>query len=67
MTRKAIVKSIAFPEVAVAVAGNAAIARHLFEAESEIDGKPSNVKIGVLQVWQKHDGTRSCLPGRVSS
>jgi len=56
MTRKAIVKSITFPELTIAVAGDAAIARHLFEAESETDGKPSSVKIGTLQVWQKQDG-----------
>lgn len=57
MTSKTIVKSIAFPELNIAVVGNAAIARHLFEAEMETDGKPTNVKIGALQVWQKQDGS----------
>ena len=57
MTSKAVVKSIAFPELSIAIAGNAAIARHLFEAEMETDGKPTSVKIGVLQVWQKQDGS----------
>jgi len=61
MTRKAIVKSISFPELTVAVVGNAAIARHLFEAESETDGKLASVKIGALQVWQKQDGTWKLL------
>src|ERR1700738_2994054 len=56
MTRKAIVKSISFPELTVAVVGDAAIARHLWESESETDGKPASVRIGVLQVWQKQDG-----------
>jgi len=57
MTRKAIYKSITFPEVTVAVVGDASIVRHLYESESETDGKPNSVKIGALQVWQKQDGT----------
>ena len=61
MTSKAIVKSIAFPELSIAVVGNAAIARHLFEAEMETDGKPTSVKIGALQVWQKQDGNWKLL------
>jgi ketosteroid isomerase-like protein len=39
MTRKATVKSINFPDLKIAVAGDAAIARHLYESESETDGK----------------------------
>jgi len=61
MTRKAIYKSITFPEVAVAVVGDASIVRHLSESESETDGKPSSVEIGMLQVWQKQDGTWKLL------
>jgi len=61
MTRKAIVKSISFPEVSVAVVGDAAIVRHLWESESETDGKPTSTKIGVLQVWQKQDGNWKLL------
>ena len=53
MTRKATVKSIEYPELTVAVAGNAAVARHLYVSESELDGKVTNTKIGLLQVWQK--------------
>ena len=34
MTSKAVTKSIAFPELTVAVVGDTAIARHLFEAEN---------------------------------
>jgi uncharacterized protein DUF4440 len=56
MTRKATVKSITFPELTIAVVGDTAIARHLYESESETDGKTNNVKIGALQVWQKQDG-----------
>jgi Domain of unknown function (DUF4440) len=50
MTSKAITKSIAFPELTVAVVGDTAIARHLYESESETDGKTNNVKIGALQI-----------------
>ena len=56
MTRKQVVKSLAFPELKVAVVGNAAIARHIYLAESELEGKPTTTKIGALQVWQKQDG-----------
>ena len=56
MTRKAVVKSLAFPELKVAVAGNAAIARHIWLSESELDGKTTTTRLGVLEVWQKQDG-----------
>jgi ketosteroid isomerase-like protein len=61
MTRKATVKSLDFPELKVALAGNAAIARHLYVSESETDGKPNSIKIGVLAVWQKQGGTWKLL------
>ena len=56
MTRKQVVKSLTFPELKVAVVGNAAIARHIYLAESELDGKATTTRIGALQVWQKQDG-----------
>ena len=56
MTRKQTVKSLAFPELKLAVVGNNAIVRHIFLAESELDGKATTTKIGALQVWQKQDG-----------
>jgi ketosteroid isomerase-like protein len=61
VTRKAVVKSLDFPELSVAVAGDAAIVRHLYVSESETDGKPNNVKIGTLAVWQKQDGSWKLL------
>jgi ketosteroid isomerase-like protein len=61
MTRKAVVKSIDFPELTVAVVGDAAIARHIYTSESETDGKPNSVKIGALQVWQKQGGNWKLL------
>ena len=61
MTRKAVVKSIDFPDLTVAIAGNNAIVRHLWVSESELDGKVTNTKIGVLQVWQKQDSAWKLL------
>ena len=61
MTRKAVVKSLDFPDLTVAIAGDAAIARHLYVSESETDGKPNSIKIGVLAVWQKQGGAWKLL------
>ena len=55
MTRKATFKSLEWPELTVQVVGNNAVVRHLWVSESELDGKVTNTKIGVLQVWQKQD------------
>jgi hypothetical protein len=35
---------------------NNTIARHIFSAETESDGKASFARVGVLQVWLKQDG-----------
>jgi len=56
MTRKQVVKSLAFPELQVAVVGDAAVARHIYLSESELEGKPTTTRIGALQVWQKQNG-----------
>jgi ketosteroid isomerase-like protein len=61
MTRKAVVKSLTFPELKIAVVGNAAIARHIYASESETDGKANTVRIGVLEVWQKEGGSWKLL------
>ena len=55
MTGKATVKSLEWPEMTVAIVGNNGVVRHLYVSESELDGKVTNTKIGVLQVWQKQD------------
>ena len=55
MTRKATVKSLAWPEMTVQIVGANGIVRHLWVSESELDGKVTNTKIGVMQVWQKQD------------
>jgi ketosteroid isomerase-like protein len=51
--KKTIYKSIALSEPSVALIGNNAIARHIFSAETESDGKAASARVGVLQVWQK--------------
>src|SRR5271156_4141790 len=61
MTRKAVVKSLDFPDLTVAWAGDGAIARHLYVSEPEPAGKPNNVRIGVLAVFKKQDGTGKLL------
>ena len=61
MTRKQVVKSLAFPELKVAVVGDAAIARHIYLSESELEGKQTTTRIGALQVWQKQNGSWKLL------
>jgi ketosteroid isomerase-like protein len=61
MTRKQTVKSLAFPELKVAVVGEAAVVRHIYLAESELEGKQTTTKIGALQVWQKQNGSWKLL------
>src|SRR5437868_11701948 len=56
MGRKATVKSLEFPDMTVQVVGNTAIVRHLWVSQTELDGKGTDTKIGVIQVWQKKDG-----------
>ena len=54
-------KSLEWPELTVQVVGNNAVVRHLWVSESELDGKVTNTKIGVMQVWQKQDGSWKLL------
>jgi ketosteroid isomerase-like protein len=56
VNKKTIYKSITLSEPSVTVVGNNAIARHIFSAETEADGKPGSARVGVLQVWIKQDG-----------
>jgi hypothetical protein len=65
MTRKATVKSLEWPDLTIQVIGNTAVVRHLWVSESELDGKTTNTKIGVMQVWQKQ-GTSWTLLARAS-
>lgn len=56
MTRKATVKSLEWPDMTIQVVGSNAVVRHLWVSVSELEGKVTNTKIGVMQVWQKQDG-----------
>jgi hypothetical protein len=56
MTRKAVLKSLTLSDHTIAIVGNDAIARHTWMSESETDGKTTQTKIGVLQVWQQQGG-----------
>jgi len=56
LTRKQTVKTLDFPELKIAVVGNAAVARHIYLSQSERDGKATTTRIGALQVWHKQDG-----------
>jgi ketosteroid isomerase-like protein len=59
--KKTIYKSITLNEPTVTVVGNNAIARHIFVVETESDGKPSQAKVGVMQVWVKDGGAWKLL------
>jgi len=61
MNRKQAVKSLTFPDLKLSVVGDAAIVRHIFLAESELDGKTTTTRIGALQVWQKQGGAWKLL------
>ncbi|HTD91326.1 MAG TPA: nuclear transport factor 2 family protein [Burkholderiales bacterium] len=50
-------KSIDLTDHTNKVVGNIAIVRHNMAGESETDGKSNSVKIGVLMIWQKEQGT----------
>jgi len=43
------------------VAGDAAVVRHIYASEFETGGKPANIRIGILAVWQKQDGSWKLL------
>lgn len=53
VNRKATVKSIDFPDLKIGIAGGTGWTRHRYVSDSEQDGKPNHVDIGVLGVWQK--------------
>lgn len=55
VNRKQTVKTLTFPDLKVAVTGDAGVVRHLYVSDSELDGKTTNTRIGALQVWQKQD------------
>jgi ketosteroid isomerase-like protein len=61
MGRKATVKSLEYPDMTVYVAGDTAIVRHLWVSQTELEGKVTDTKIGVMQVWKKDGGSWKLL------
>jgi ketosteroid isomerase-like protein len=56
LASKSVLKSLTFTEQKTQVNGNNAIVRFMYNGESELDGKITTTKIGVLTVWQKEQG-----------
>lgn len=52
-TNKSDFKSIDISEVAVTVAGNTAIVRHLLRANTNDGGIPGKANLGIVLVWEK--------------
>ena len=61
MGRKATLKSLTLSDHTIAIVGTNAIARHKWASESELDGKATSTRIGVLQVWLKQGGSWKLL------
>jgi hypothetical protein len=59
--KKTIYKSITLTNPTISVAGNDAVARHIFAAEVESGGQASSPRIGVMQVWVKDGGAWKLL------
>ena len=53
--------SIVASNQTIKVARHAAIVRHLFVAKANTNGTPADIKLNVLQVWQKRGGTWKLL------
>lgn len=47
---------ITISDQAITVSANTAIVRHTLSASTNDNGKPGQVKLHVMQVWQKHKG-----------
>ena len=61
MGRKATLKSLTLSDHTIAIVGDNAIARHKWASESELDGKATSTRIGVMQVWLKQGGNWKLL------
>lgn len=66
MARKGTLKELKFSDVKVKAAGTNATARHIWESETEQDGKTTQIKIEVTQVWQKQADGKWQLASRLS-
>jgi hypothetical protein len=61
MGRKATLKSLTLAAHSIAIVGSHAIARHKWATESELDGKATSTRIGVMQVWLKQGSSWKLL------
>ena len=64
MTRKAAVKSIEFPELKIGMAGNNAVARHLWVSESEMTASPPAPRSASSPSGQSRMTAGNCWPAR---
>jgi len=48
--------TLAFPELTISISKNTAIVRHKFNAVTNDNGKPGEVHLAVLLIWQKLHG-----------
>lgn len=46
-------KKLEYSDIKIQVNGNSAVARHIWESENELDGKTTQTRIGIFQVWLK--------------
>ena len=57
LAKTAAFRTITLSAQTIGLSGNEAIVRHIFDGETESQGKVTPVHIGVLQVWQRQSGT----------
>lgn len=53
LANKSVMKSLTFTDQTIQINGSHAIVRNTYNGVSELDGKTSNTKIGVLMIWAK--------------
>lgn len=58
---RSVFRSITLSEQSIALSGDVALVRHILAAETSDGGRPGNVRIGVLLVWQKQGGAWKLL------
>jgi ketosteroid isomerase-like protein len=58
---RSLFRSINLSEQTIHVSGDVAVVRHLLTAETSDGGRPTNVRIGVLLVFQKQGGAWKLL------
>ena len=56
VSRKSDFVTLEFPEQSISISKNTAIVRHKFNAVTNDNGKPGEVHLAVLLIWQKQHG-----------